>query len=177
MMFWNLILCLWLLRIWFIFCASAGSEVFLTCPFFEKLVFMGEQTRMCLLKIVKKIQNALLHSFVFWNRIKVCLLRFRPEDLRKSFGGRIYVREGKIPSKFDWSGPSPKNRKPPTGWRPLPAMKKHITEDCSQPINTDMEEIYVVKSTSHRWAVRKIGAGWKWSRQPFVTKTLISKRN
>ena len=38
---------------------------------------------------------------------KVCSLHFRPEDLRKSLSGRIYVADGAIQSKFAWSIPSP----------------------------------------------------------------------
>ena len=41
------------------FCASSHSELFLTCPFFEKLIFIAERL---LLKIQKKIQNTPLHS-------------------------------------------------------------------------------------------------------------------
>ena len=51
-------------------------------------------------------------GFVITERTKVCSLHFKSEDLRKSINGRIYVKEGGIPLKFDWSGPSPKKRRP-----------------------------------------------------------------
>ena len=68
-------------------------------------------------------------DFVITERTKVCSLHFKSEDLRKSINGRIYVKEGGIPSKFDWSGPSPKKRKAPTERQPLPAKKKLLTEE------------------------------------------------
>lgn len=68
-------------------------------------------------------------GFVITERTKVCSLHFKSEDLRKSINGRIYVKEGGIPSKFDWSGPSPKKRKAPTERQPLPAKKKLLTEE------------------------------------------------
>lgn len=52
-------------------------------------------------------------------------------DLRKSINGRIYIKEGGVPSKFDWSGPSPKKRKAPTERQPLPAKKQLLAEDNS----------------------------------------------
>ena len=63
-------------------------------------------------------------DFVITERTKVCSLHFTSEDLRKSINGRVYIKEGAIPSKFDWSGPSPKKRKAPTEQQPLPAKKK-----------------------------------------------------
>lgn len=63
-------------------------------------------------------------DFVITERTKACSLHFRPEDLRKTLNERIYVRDGGVPSKFDWSGPSPKKRKAPTERKPLPVKKK-----------------------------------------------------
>jgi len=68
-------------------------------------------------------------GFVITERTKVWSLHFKSEDLRKSINGRIYVKEGGIPSKFDWSGPSPEKRKAPTERQPLPAKKKLLTEE------------------------------------------------
>lgn len=70
-------------------------------------------------------------AFVITERTKVCSLHFRSEDLRKSINGRIYIKEGGVPSKFDWSGPSPKKRKAPTERQPLPAKKQLLAEDNS----------------------------------------------
>ena len=79
-------------------------------------------------------------DFVITERTKVCSLHFRSEDLRKSINGRIYIKEGGIPSKFDSSGPSPKKRKAPSERQPLPAKKKLLTEDNSASVNTEVQE-------------------------------------
>jgi len=76
-------------------------------------------------------------DFVITEPSKVCSLHFRPEDLRKSLNGRVYVREDAIPSKFDWSGPSPRKRKAPTKCRPLLTKKKLLNDDC-----LETEEIF-----------------------------------
>ncbi|XP_015758276.1 PREDICTED: 52 kDa repressor of the inhibitor of the protein kinase-like [Acropora digitifera] len=78
-------------------------------------------------------------DFVITERTKVCSLHFRSEDLRKSINGRIYIKEGGVPSKFDWSGPSPKKRKAPTERQPLPAKKKLLTED-NVSVNNEVQE-------------------------------------
>ena len=78
--------------------------------------------------------------FVIRERTKVWSLHFRSEDLRKSINGRIYIKEGGVPSKFDWSGPSPKKRKAPTERQPLPAKKKLLTEDNSPSVNNEVQE-------------------------------------
>ena len=77
-------------------------------------------------------------AFVITERTKVCSLHFRPEDLRKSINGWIYVREDGIHSKFDWSGPSPKKRKTPIERQPLSAKKKLVTEEG--PVNNQVQE-------------------------------------
>lgn len=84
-------------------------------------------------------------DFVITERTKVCSLHFRPEDLRKTLNGRIYVRDGGVPSKFDWSGPSPKKRKAPTERKPLPVKKKlqlaeEISFDSSPSASVNNEE-------------------------------------
>ena len=84
-------------------------------------------------------------DFVVTERMKVCSLHFRPEDLRKTLNGRIYVRDGGVPSKFDWSGPSPKKRKAPTERKPLPVKKKlqlaeEISFDSSPSASVNNEE-------------------------------------
>ena len=84
-------------------------------------------------------------DFVVTERMKVCSLHFRPEDLRKTLNGRIYVRDGGVPSKFDWSGPSPKKRKAPTERKPLPVKKKlqlaeEISFDLSPSASVNNEE-------------------------------------
>ena len=79
-------------------------------------------------------------DFVITERTKVCSLHFRSEDLRKSINGRIYIKEGGVPSKFDWSGPSPKKRKAPTERQPLPAKKKLLAEYNSASVNNDVQE-------------------------------------
>ena len=71
----------------------------------------------------------------------VCSLHFRPEDLRKSLNGRVYVREDAILSKFDWSGPSPKKRKAPTERKPLLTKKKLLNDDC-----LETEEIFLMET-------------------------------
>ena len=65
---------------------------------------------------------------------------FQSEDLRKTINGRIYIKEGGVPSKFDWSGPSPKKRKAPTERHPLPEKKKLLTEDNSASVNNEVQE-------------------------------------
>ena len=80
------------------------------------------------------------NDFVITERTKVCSLHFRSEDLTKSINGQIYIKEGGVPSKFDWSGPSPKKRKAPTEWQPLPAKKKLLTEDNSVSVNNEVQE-------------------------------------
>lgn len=84
-------------------------------------------------------------DFVITERTKVCSLHFRPEDLRKTLNERIYVRDGGVPSKFDWSGPSPKKRKAPTERKPLPVKKKlqlaeEISFDSSPSASVNNEE-------------------------------------
>lgn len=84
-------------------------------------------------------------DFVITERTKVCSLHFRPEDLRKTLNGRIFVRDGGVPSKFDWSGPSPKKRKAPTERKPLPVKKKlqlaeEISFDSSPSASVNNEE-------------------------------------
>ncbi|XP_044172060.1 uncharacterized protein LOC122956456 [Acropora millepora] len=78
-------------------------------------------------------------DFVITERTEVCSLHFRSEDLRKSINGRIYIKEGGVPSKFNWSGPSPKKRKAPTERQPLPAKKKLLTED-NVSVNNEVQE-------------------------------------
>ena len=88
-------------------------------------------------------------DFVVTERTKVCSLHFRPEDLRKSLNGRVYVREDAIPSKFDWSGPSPKKRKAPTERKPLLTKKKLLNDDCFETEEIfSMEAIETQPSTS-----------------------------
>ena len=65
---------------------------------------------------------------------------FQSEDLKKTINGRIYIKKGGVPSKFDWSGPSPKTRKAPTEWQPLPAKKKLLNEDNSASVNNEVQE-------------------------------------
>ena len=80
-------------------------------------------------------------DFVITERTKVCSLHFRSEDLRKSINGRIYIKEGGVPSKFDWSGPSPRKRKAPTERQPLPPKKKLLAEDDqSASVNNEVQE-------------------------------------
>ena len=89
------------------------------------------------------------NDFVITERTKVCSLHFRPEDLRKSLNGRVYVREDAIPSKFDWSGPSPKKRKAPTERKPLLTKKKLLNDDCFETEEIfSMEAIETQPSTS-----------------------------
>ena len=89
-------------------------------------------------------------DFVITERTKVCSLHFRSEDLRKSINGQVYIKEGAIPSKFDWSGPSPKKRKAPTERQPLPAKKKLLAEDNSHrsdqsaSVNNEVQETVVM---------------------------------
>ena len=61
--------------------------------------------------------------------LKVCSLHFRPEDLRKSLSGRVYVADGAIPSKFAWSILSPRKRKAPTLRQPLVQTKKNLKRE------------------------------------------------
>ena len=63
------------------------------------------------------------------NATKVCSLHFRPDDLRKSLSGRIYVADDAIPSKFAWSIPSPRKRKAPTLRQPLVQSKNILKRD------------------------------------------------
>ena len=60
---------------------------------------------------------------------KVCSLHFRPEDLRKSLSGRVYVADGAIPSKFAWSILSPRKRKAPPFRQPLVQTKKNLKRE------------------------------------------------
>ena len=60
---------------------------------------------------------------------KVRSLHFRPEDLRKSPSGRIYIADGAIPSKFAWSIPSPRERKAPALRQPLVQTKNILKRD------------------------------------------------
>ena len=104
-------------------------------------------------------------DFVITERTKVCSLHFRSEDLRKSINGQVYIKEGAIPSKFDWSGPSPKKRKAPTEQQPLPAKKKLLAEDNSHrsdqsaSVNNEVQENVVMSicepSTSFEDVTRK----------------------
>ena len=57
--------------------------------------------------------------FKIHDKTKVCSLHFKPDDLKKSLNGRIFVKEGNIPSKFEWKLESPKKRKAPTFRQPL----------------------------------------------------------
>jgi hypothetical protein len=59
------------------------------------------------------------NCFKIHDKTKVCSLHFKPDDLKKSLNGRIFVKEGKIPSKFEWKLESPKKRKAPTFRQPL----------------------------------------------------------
>jgi hypothetical protein len=59
------------------------------------------------------------NCFKIHDKTKVCSLHFKPDDLKKSLNGRIFVKEGKIPSKFEWKLESPKKRKAPTARQPL----------------------------------------------------------
>ena len=70
------------------------------------------------------------NDFVMTERTKFFSPHFRPEDLRKSFNGRIYIREVGVPSKFDWSGPSPKKRKG-SNWTAIAAREE---KNCSPEI-------------------------------------------
>ncbi|CAB4044606.1 THAP domain-containing 6, partial [Paramuricea clavata] len=57
--------------------------------------------------------------FKIHDKTKVCSLHFKPDVLKKSLNGRIFVKEGNITSKFEWKLGSPKKRKAPTARQPL----------------------------------------------------------
>ena len=109
---------------------SLGEKISLT---FAKAPLMRKQW-------IHAIRREEGKDFVITERTKVCSVHFRSEDLRKSINGRIYIKEGGVPSKFDWSVPSPKKRKAPTERQPLPAKKKLPTEDAVCEPSTSFED-------------------------------------
>ena len=62
--------------------------------------------------------------FRLTKKTKVCSRHFRPRDLRKSFNGRVYVKENVLPSKFKWCPESPRKRKAPAARLPSQATAK-----------------------------------------------------
>ena len=65
--------------------------------------------------------------FKIHDKTKVCSLHFKPGDLKKSLNGRVFVQEGKIPSRFEWRPESPKKRKAPTVRQPLVPLVRNET--------------------------------------------------
>ena len=65
--------------------------------------------------------------FKIHDKTKVCSLHFKPGDLKKSLNGRVFVQEGKIPSRFVWRPESPKKRKAPTVRQPLVPLVRNKT--------------------------------------------------
>ena len=116
-------------------------------------------------------------DFVITERTKVCSLHFRSEDLRKSINGRIYIKEGGVPSKFDWSGPSPKKRKAPTERQPLPAKKKLLTED-NVSVNNEVQETIEMSasepSTSFEEDTCKTPGLGRQMRRVILSKTVVT---
>jgi len=150
-----------LLRWWFLRCCCFLVVVFVVVVFAVVVFVM----------VFFYWRRFLLWCFVITERTKVCSLHFKSEDLRKSINGRIYVKEGGIPSKFDWSGPSPKKRKAPTERQPLPAKKKLLTEETVEMFafepSTSFEvdtcetqdlERQISEQTTTGWITK----AWKW---------------
>ena len=65
--------------------------------------------------------------FKIHDKTKVCSLHFKPGDLKKFLNGRVFVQEGKIPSRFEWRPESPKKRKAPTVRQPLVPLVRNET--------------------------------------------------
>ena len=65
--------------------------------------------------------------FKIHDKTKVCSLHFKSGDLKKSLNGRVFVQEGKIPSRFEWRPESPKKRKAPTVRQPLVPLVRNKT--------------------------------------------------
>ena len=65
--------------------------------------------------------------FKIHDKTKVCSLHFKSGNLKKFLNGRVFVQEGKIPSRFEWRPVSPKKRKAPTVRQPLVPLVRNET--------------------------------------------------
>ena len=78
-------------------------------------------------------------EFLITDKTKVCSLHLKPRDMRKTLNGKINLSQDSVPSKFNWSGASPKKRKPPTEWVPLPSRQKQHVQQLEEQITWEEE--------------------------------------
>ncbi len=80
--------------------------------------------------------------FKIHDKTKICSLHFKPGDLKRSLNGRVFVHEGKIPSRFELRLESPKKRKAPTVRQPLVPLVRNKTRNnvssTSSPVHVDL---------------------------------------
>ena len=87
-------------------------------------------------------------------------LNFKPGDLKKSLNGRVFVQEGKIPSRFGWRPESPKKRKAPTVRQPLVPLVRNKTNknvaSTSSPEHVDFTASKVKVSGNEELLKKKV---------------------